>query len=430
MKIVSCCLYVLKDLFLLSGLIGTISTLFLSTLRKNKIYIFLVFIIISAVDIIGVFALPIDDEIQRFEYVDAVSFLLIVSCVFILLKKAPVFKSFAVALVFISTSDMLWSFIQPLFPFQTASDQAVISECTFNIIFGVTITVIYIVSIKKNYIGAVSCAANTFPRWIFFVLFLFELACYYKAFGISDLIYNILFSISACMMVVCVIYMFLNIQRLIKKQDETYKRLTEQLLFVENTKKSDEELRSFRHDIKNHFIVLNSLFSKGEYERAASYVDSLCNNSQKFLNCFSTGNSIADSLLTVKSRMYPIEFDGIIPDDLIPSEDICIILGNLLDNAVSALNDIDIQDSEKKIQVNSWVKNGNCIIKISNPTNVFNENKKVYHSLETTKKDKKNHGFGIANIKRSVEKNNGSVEFYSEKGRFVSIVILNGGQKS
>lgn len=425
MNLILCVLYPLKDLSILSGLICVLNILFLTNLRKGKTRFFIAAAAICAVDIFGVLH-PADFTTQQYEFLDAVSFLMYIAAAFFLIKKPSPLKTAVTTFIYVATAEMLWSFIGSFLPFESAATEAMISECGFNILFGLAVFSVVMVIEKNGYAPLFSYSAARFPRSIFFCLFLFELACYYREFGLSDTIYNILIGVSGCLIVGCVFYMFFNIQNLHKSQEETFLRLSEQLDFTKKSKYSDEELRAFRHDIKNHFIVLNSLFSKGEYEKAAEYVDSLCKNSESFINRFSTGNAVADSLLTVKSKYFPIDFDGVIPEGFIPAEDICIILGNLLDNAVAACYKVD-SENPRVIKIRSWIKNGNFVIKISNPVSDYQDKKKKYHKLETTKDDKKNHGYGLANIRRSVEKNNGTLELYSEKGRFTAEVILNGG---
>lgn len=425
MDLILCVLYPLKDLSILAGLICVLNILFLTNPRNRKIRYFIAAAAICAVDIFGVLH-PSDFTTQQYEFLDAVSFLMYIAAAFFLIRKPPTLKTIITIFIYVATAEMLWSFAGSFLPFESTTTEAMISECVFNTVFGLAIFSAVLIIERKGYAPLFSYSAAKFPRSIFCCLFLFELAFYYREFGLSDAIYNALFGVSGCLIVGCLFYMFFNIQNLHKSQEETFLRLSEQLDFTEKSKYSDEELRAFRHDIKNHFIVLNSLFSKGEYEKAAQYVDSLCQNAEPFLSRYSTGNAVADSLLTVKSKHFPIDFDGVIPEGFVPAEDICIILGNLLDNAVAACYKVD-SENPRIIKIRSWIKNGNFVIKISNPVSDYQDKKKKYHKLETTKDDKKNHGYGLANIRRSVEKNNGTLELYSEKGRFTAEVILNGG---
>lgn len=425
MKITLCIIYYLKDISLFSAFICVLKTLLPIPFKNRKGLIAIYAIVTAVIDTVGILN-PEDYLSQQYEILDFISFLLCVFSAFFLLRKPPAAKTIATAIIFVSTIDVLWSFVRSFVKTENSSLFAVIAECLFSIVLTSAITSAYAFLMRKRLISTVSCAANKFPASVIFTLFIFELACYYNEFGLNEIVFRIIFSVSACMVISCLIYLFLNIQKLISRQDEILGRLSEQLAFADDVRKSDDELRAFRHDIKNHIIVLQSLFSKGEYERASSYFDCICNDVEPFVNRFSTGNSVADSLLTVKSEFFRIDFDGIIPENFIPDEDLCIILGNLLDNAIEGCRNSEEKQSDCIISVSAWVRNSNLVIKISNPTKDFFETKKVFKKFSTTKKDKKNHGYGLANIRKSVTDNNGSLELSSEKGIFTASVILKG----
>lgn len=416
----------MKDLSMLAGLLCIPVFLFLVPVRNQRYRIPLCAAAVAVITVFGILH-PQEYTTQQYELLDLISFALYIGGAFFLLKKPPVVRTFTFALLYVATADMIWSFTESLLPFASESYEAMATECGFNILFGLLVTAVFMLIYKKGQAGALACAASDFPLWVPVCLFIFELACYYREFGISTEIYNILFAVSACLIVACILYLYFRMQNLFKKQEEVYTRLSEQIEFSEKIQKSDDELRAFRHDIKNHFIVLNSYFKAGEYDKASEYVDMLAENSQAFLKRYSTGNRVADSLLTVKAEQTPIDFEGIIPDDMISPDDICIILGNLLDNAVRACK--NIVSAEKNIQIRSWVKNGNLVMKISNPFDGGKKEKTVYRKLETTKQDKKNHGYGLANVNKAVEKYNGSVNLYSKDGKFTAEIILKGDKK-
>lgn len=416
----------MKDLSMLAGLLCIPVFLFLVPVRNQRFRLPLCAAAVTLITVAGILN-PLGYTTQQYEILDLISFALYVAALFFVLKKPPAVKTLSFTLLYVSTADMIWSFAGSLLPFESTSDEAMLTECGFNILFGLLITAVFFIIRKKGMEGALVCAADNFPLWIPVCLFVFELACYYREFGISEVIYKIMFALSACLIVASMLYLYFRMQSLFARQEEVYKRLEEQIEYNEKLQSSDEELRAFRHDLKNHFIVLNSLFSAGEYEKASEYVDTLSENSKSFLKKYSTGNRVADSLLTVKAEQTPIDFEGIIPDDMISDDDICIILGNLLDNAVRACQ--SIVSAEKNIHISSWVKNGKLIMRISNPFEGGKKEKTVYRRLETTKTDRKNHGYGLANVNKAVEKYNGSVDLYSKNGKFTAEIILNGGRK-
>ena len=133
-------------------------------------------------------------------------------------------------------------------------------------------------------------------------------------------------------------------------------------------------------------------------------------------NKFSSGNQIADSILSEKSESAAnigtqIQFSGFISDE-IPAVDLCTMLSNALDNAIEACEKLSLTDSAV-ITVKCAVVQNVQVIKLSNP-NPDNKN-----STETSKLDKDNHGFGLYNIRRTVEKLGGEMRIPKQFPEFV-----------
>lgn len=124
-----------------------------------------------------------------------------------------------------------------------------------------------------------------------------------------------------------------------------------------------------------------------------------------------------DSLLNDKNEKAAqyhaqILFSGYAPTNGITSADLCTIFSNALDNAIEACAK-DESDSEKKIEIHSDFQQGYFCLKITNP--VF-EKVEIRNSnqIQTSKKDKNMHGFGVANIVKTARKYNGDVELSSD----------------
>lgn len=211
------------------------------------------------------------------------------------------------------------------------------------------------------------------------------------------------------------------------------KLLKQQNLAYENQfeieKLSMEEMKSIRHDIKNHILVLNSIYKRGkaqEFEEYISKIISDIDNENKMVN---TNNFIVDSILNVKLKELANENVKLTTDIRIQSKlnilsyDLTTILSNLIDNAITAVR--KCEDSRKLSLYMHCVK-GSLIILIDNS---FNENIIVENgSFKTTKKQTGEHGIGIKNIKDAVEKYNGDIRIdYTENLFSVEILIPNIG---
>lgn len=203
---------------------------------------------------------------------------------------------------------------------------------------------------------------------------------------------------------------FENISLLMEKQVE------QQVEHYKKINKLTDDLREFRHDYKNHMICLQSLLNNKQYDEALSYVKSITNQEILDSNKFFSGNQIADAILTDKNELAQknnckIIFDGSVSDEISVSN-LCTILSNALDNSIEACSKID-SDETQIIDVKCVASELIQIIRISNPNL---DNNAV---TETSKADRKNHGFGLSNIRKTVERMDGQMIISSQYPTFV-----------
>ena len=203
---------------------------------------------------------------------------------------------------------------------------------------------------------------------------------------------------------------FENISLLMEKQVE------QQVEHYKKINKLTDDLREFRHDYKNHMICLQSLLNNKQYDEALSYIKSITNQEILDSNKFFSGNQIADAILTDKNELAQknnckIIFDGSVSDEISVSN-LCTILSNALDNSIEACSKID-SDETQIIDVKCVASELIQIIRISNPNL---DNNAV---TETSKADRKNHGFGLSNIRRTVERMDGQMIISSQYPTFV-----------
>lgn len=131
------------------------------------------------------------------------------------------------------------------------------------------------------------------------------------------------------------------------------------------------------------------MFAGNAWEKTAWWSTWLCKSitKQKIIdaNKFSSGNQIADSILSEKSESAAnigtqIQFSGFISDE-IPAVDLCTMLSNALDNAIEACEKLSLTDSAV-ITVKCAVVQNVQVIKLSNPNP---DNKIPQKPLSSTK---------------------------------------------
>lgn len=210
---------------------------------------------------------------------------------------------------------------------------------------------------------------------------------------------------------------FSDLNKLLKNQIQT------QISYYEDREKTYAEIRRFKHDYINHINCIRSMLKAERYDEISEYLGSITDMLPADKLSFNTGNFISDAILSdkqnsVKEENITIEFDGTIPTS-INETDLCIILGNAIDNAIEACLALD---GEKKITIYGGFSHSYFILTISNPTDKIEKNN-IFPF--TTKPDKSEHGFGLLNIKSVVDKYNGYMKIDNKDNVFTLSLTFN-----
>ena len=261
------------------------------------------------------------------------------------------------------------------------------------------------------------------PKWNYAVLILFEVMCYYKSYGEQTERFDAFFLIASAALIFTVLYMLYQIMRLSRVESELLQQMVLQKEYMESAITDDQELRRFRHDYKNHMMVVNALLESGKTEEARSYLSAMQEPLQDAMRKIKSGNFVADTLLNHKSQaaaeiQAALHFAGSIPAEGIRNDDLCTILSNLLDNAIEACRNVS---GERDIFVEAKRHRNQFQLSITNSTLDFS-NESIH---ETTKPDRRNHGFGLKNVERAVKKYNGALQTSNKNGTFSADVFLN-----
>ncbi len=373
-----------------------------------------------AADTTGFLLLPSRTE-YAFELLDFSATLIALFSMLLLFRKPRFWRGFAVLFLYYATIDTLWSFLATFF------DAGILQETVFNLLITSAVSIaVYKCSDHKD-LNVMAGAFHEIPIWLLISLFLFELTNYYKEFGVSETWYNFLYVVSSCLVFLSILYLVFRVFRLVYTQNDILQKLNEQLLYESQRDQSDESLRRFRHDFKNHTIVVNAMLEQGDTEGAKRYFSGISSDISQLLPKHSTGNSIVNSLLNIKSadaaeHSTEIIFDGVIPAEGIEPKDMCICVGNLLDNAIEAC--AALSGTEKKtISVSSLIKNNMFLLTVQNPVNAGKKISKN-QTPTTTKSDKRAHGIGLRNVRDVAKKYNGTLQLSAENGVFTAELFM------
>ena len=185
------------------------------------------------------------------------------------------------------------------------------------------------------------------------------------------------------------------------------------------------QIRGWRHDYRNHIQTMKVLAGNGDMEGIKAYLDKLDTDLSTVDTVVKTGNSMADAILNskislAKSKEITVKVDAHIPVELKMSElDLCVIIGNLFDNAIEA--SLALPPDERMIRVYMDMKNTQLYISFTNLTATAKLSK-VGKGFRTTKGD--GHGFGLVRIDNIIERLDGYLSRNSEDGAFTTEILI------
>lgn len=186
------------------------------------------------------------------------------------------------------------------------------------------------------------------------------------------------------------------------------------------------QMRGWRHDYKNHIQTMKAYAAAGNLHAIQDYLDELDQDLSTVDTVVKTGNPMADAILNSKislaqSKGIKVVADAHIPVRLSLSElDLCVILGNLFDNAIEASQ--SLPEKDRLIRVYMDMKNTQLYISFTNFT--ASKKMKKYGGRFLSSKKEEGHGFGLLRIDSIVEKMGGYLSRNSEDGAFTTEILL------
>ena len=186
------------------------------------------------------------------------------------------------------------------------------------------------------------------------------------------------------------------------------------------------ELESqFWHDWNNRMQVLNNIAECENVSALKDFVLKMDNKAKMHKVYSGSGILIVDSI--INSKLTDAENQNIevaasvkIPSDIeVDADDMVVILGNLLDNAIEACDRVN---SHKYIKVSLKYKKGCLFINVRNSfDNVIEQ---INGEYITRKDNKALHGIGLKSVKATIDKYNGGIKFLTDKDEFNVHVML------
>ena len=192
----------------------------------------------------------------------------------------------------------------------------------------------------------------------------------------------------------------------------------------ENLCAAIEETRHARHDMRHHFLQLSSLAEKGDLEKIKEYL-SEATEKIPAQNLHLCKNQAADSVLgyycaLAERENISFHAKADLPAHIAIDEiDMCLILSNLLENAIQASR--KTESSRRKINVTAYLHHNHLLLiqventfdgKIEKKDDIFQSSKRP------------GDGIGIQSVRHIAEKNGGASNFTFEDGVFTAQIML------
>lgn len=258
------------------------------------------------------------------------------------------------------------------------------------------------------------------------VVLLFLLISYFESMTFEPFIAFITFSLVLVMFGFLVKFLNMAMSERIAKasEQEIARQLDMQRQELLRINQKMEQGRIYRHDMRHHLSILNDLAENEKTEDIQEYISSLDTRISNVETERYCNNSVVNAVLSsyigkAKQEDIRIEAKVDIPKEIpINAFDICTILANALENAVTAC----CRREERWISISSTLhENGNFSVDIKNPCETPVKFGRDGFPVSQSGED---HGFGIKSINAMVKKYNGILRCTCEDGVFRLSAVL------
>lgn len=235
----------------------------------------------------------------------------------------------------------------------------------------------------------------------------------------------ILCSLAACAAVFCLVFLFRRLLlRLVDRRIDAYQSglLKRQMEEVENLYR---QMRGWRHDYHNHIQTMKAFLQLGRAEELETYLNQLDHDLNTVDQVLKTGNVMADAILNSKlslarEREIRVHAKAAVPQALkLPEVDLCIVLGNLLDNAMEACLALP-EPKERFIRLYIGTFKQQLYISVTN--SMGGRPRREGGRYRSAKGD--SHGFGLLRVDAVAQRWGGCVNRQFEEGVFATEVLL------
>lgn len=246
---------------------------------------------------------------------------------------------------------------------------------------------------------------------------------------------QLLLAMSSVCLFISSLLLFITYSHQVEKESEATQvkselsRIRTENSYYQILDQQNQQLMIYAHDAKNHLAAIKNLNTDPQI---GSYISKLSEQLDEYTHHCHSGNKLLDVMIhkySVDCEMRGIRFDYDVKlCNLSEVEDIDLvaILGNLIDNAISAAE----KSKQKQVSLATARRNSYSIIVITNSCDA--PPKSSGNHLITSKVDNKAHGFGLKSVSKTLKKYQGDFEWeYNDNcHEFIVTVMIGNPNKS
>lgn len=215
------------------------------------------------------------------------------------------------------------------------------------------------------------------------------------------------------------------VEALRKNEKEKYlAELTEQhyhlqIEYYQQLLEKQQETKALWHDIKKYTAAMQAVAAQNDSEQLRQIARAAEDAYERVKDISAVGNPVVDALLnqylrSAKENQIQVLLDITIPEVLaISTLLLSVVIGNTFDNAIEACRLINPEKREIHLQLRK--QNRILFYSIENP----------YIDAVTQLRVGKHHGYGLKNVERAVNQNNGNFQLEKVDGNFIVQIRLN-----
>lgn len=202
----------------------------------------------------------------------------------------------------------------------------------------------------------------------------------------------------------------------LNEHNSEYSMLKNTLVQLEDLNKT---LRGQRHDFMNHLQVVYSLMEMEEYLEATGYIEKVFKDIQRINKVLKTSNPAVNALIQAKiiygekrGIKTEILITSALEDLRVPAWEFCRVLGNIIDNAIYALQEMG-ENRIIKIEIFEDLRTYRFRIKNNGPRICEEWINRIFETGVTTKGEQ-GEGMGLSIVKDILQKYEGDIEIFSD----------------